>query len=188
MDYINSFNQSNNFEIKKLNDEKLLIKIPLTTGTWNKEYDMNDPISKLVNDLNAEKNLDISEYIFKSLKYKKGSFSLTDKLKILLEEEQLLSNQNLKFIGKPFNNPFEIFVFNKISKILNIQSFQDETIQYYGLNDYGPSSAYCNGNNHLYISGGEKNNNQLIDKLFDINLINNIIEGPFIMSPKKIIV
>ena len=185
MDYINSFNQSNNFVIKKLNEEKLLIQIPLTTGNWHKEYDMNDPISKLVNDLNAEKNLDISQYILKTLKNKKTSVSLTDKLKIFLEVEQSLNNQNLKFIGKPFNNPFEIFVFNKNSKILNIQSFQDEIIQQYDLNDYGPSSAYCNGNNHLYISGGEKNDNQIIDTLLDINLTNNMIDGPFTMSPKK---
>ena len=119
------------------------------------------------------------------MKNKKASISLTDKLKVLLEEEYRLNNQNLKFIGKPFNNPFEIFVFNKITKILNIQSFQDEIIQKYDLNDYGPSSAYCNGNNHLYISGGIKNDNQIIDTLLDINLENNIIDGPFIISPKK---
>ena len=103
----------------------------------------------------------------------------------MLEDEQSLNNKNLKFIGKPFNNPFEIFVFNKTNKILNIQSFQELIIQQYDLNDYGPSSAYCNGNNHLYISGGEKNDNQIIDTLLDINLINNMIDGPFTMSPKK---
>ena len=162
MNNINIIAQSKNFFVKKLNDNKLLIQIPLTTGIWQKEYDMNTPISKLVNDLNTEKKLDISQNFLKTMKNKKASISLTDKLKILLEEDHLLNNQNLQFIGKPFNNPFEIFVFNKKTKILNIQPFQDEIIQHYDLNDFGPSSAYCNGNNHLYISGGEKNGNQII--------------------------
>mgnify|MGYP002624866185 CR=1 FL=1 len=46
----------------------------------------------------------------------------------------------------------------------------------YDLNDYGPSSAYCNGNNRLFISGGEKNNLNYNNKFWKINLDNQGID------------
>ena len=88
-------------------------------------------------------------------------------------------------VGKPFNNPFEVFIFNKNNKLLNIQTFDNEQIKSMKLNDYGASSAYCNGNNHLFISGGETCDNRIIDKFFDIDLKNNNIDGPYDISPKK---
>jgi hypothetical protein len=49
------------------------------------------------------------------------------------------------------------------------------------INNFNITSAYCNGCNHLYISGGEK----CLKKFWDINLKNNIINEPIKIPPKK---
>ena len=187
MDCKNAFDYSKNFEIQKLNEDKILIDIPLVAGNWRKEYDMNIPLSKLINDFKEENNLDISDLILNKFKIKNGTINLNYKLKDIIDNSLFSNYKNCILVGKPFNNPFEIFIFNRISKILTIQPTKKQLITFLGLNNYSSSSSYCNGNNHLYISGGETTDNQLIDKFFDIDLNNNNnnIEGPYTMSPKK---
>ena len=85
---------------------------------------------------------------------------------IQIGEEEIIP----ELVGKPFNNPFEIFIFNKKDKILKIQKYDNKTIEKENLDEYGSSSAYCNGNNFLFISGSEKNNMEMVDKLSKINL------------------
>ena len=91
-------------------------------------------------------------------------------------------------IGKPFNNPFEIFVFNIKEKIIKFDIYDKSAIETSELNNYDNSfSAYCNGNNFLYISGGENKNHEIINKLWKIDLKNNKINDPIQIPPKKII-
>ena len=181
MDYSDGFNRSSNFGIKQLGNDKVLIQIPFRSSSWEKEYNINEPINKILNDFKVENGIDIPDDYLKKLKINKNSLNVTDKIKIFLESDLMASY----LVGKPFNNPFEVFIFNKNNKILNIQTFDNEQIKSMELNDYGASSAYCNGNNHLYISGGETCDNQIIDKFFDIDLKNNNIDGPYDISPKK---
>ena len=51
MDYSNGFNRSSNFGIKQLGNDKVLIQIPFRSSSWEKEYDINEPINKIFNDL-----------------------------------------------------------------------------------------------------------------------------------------
>ena len=89
-------------------------------------------------------------------------------------------------IGKPFNNPFEIFVFNIKEKIIKFDIYDKSAIETSELNNYDNSfSAYCNGNNFLYISGGENKNHEIINKLWKIDLKNNKINEPTQIPPKK---
>ena len=104
------------------------------------------------------------------------------------EENNLALNQkesiNIpEIIARPISNPFTIFTFVKKEKALKVLKFaRNDVLE--ELKDYGPSSAYCNGNNFLFISGGENPNNDLISKFFKIDLINAQIEtAP--MAPKK---
>ena len=133
--------------------------------------------------------------------HKNQSLNFDDELKTLLanevptlilnhEEENKIpirigEEENIpELVGKPFIYPFEVFVFNKKDKILKIQKYAHETVEKENLDDYGSSSAYCNGKNYLFISGGEKNNMEIVDKLWKINLKNQEIEK-FNMKPKK---
>ena len=191
MDTITKSKNFANFRIQKSGEDKILIQIPTEKGLWKKEYNENDQIEQLLKDFKDDNQIDVPTKFFDNFKRNKSSINITDKLKVLLDEVHFSINpgylQDLYLVGKPFNNPFEIFVFDRLSKILNIQMFdkREEEINSLGLNNYGPSSAYCNGNNHLYISGGETDDNQIIDKFYDIDLTNNQIEGPYQMYPKK---
>ena len=76
-----------------------------------------------------------------------------------------------EIIGRPYNNPFEIFIFDKKEKNIKIQTYEEKIIKKTKLDDYNEvSSAYCNGNNYLYISGGETKNYEIINKLWKIDL------------------
>ena len=91
-----------------------------------------------------------------------------------------------ELIGKPFNEPFEIIIINIKDKNIINHIFEIEIIEKLELNFYNnSSSAYCNGNNFLYISGGEKNNSEIINKLWKVDLAKKHIYDPISISPKK---
>ena len=185
-------------EIK--NNEKVLIKISLREGGfWEKEYNQSDKIQKVVDDFKEENNEEIPEEYISDWKHNNQSLNFENELRTLLANEiptLILNHEENEnkiaigeekipdLVGKPFNNPFEVFVFNKKDKILKIQKYDSEDIERENLDDYGSSSAYCNGNNYLFISGGEKNNMEIVDKLWKINLENQKIDR-FDMKPKK---
>ena len=89
-------------------------------------------------------------------------------------------------IGRPFNNPFEVEVFDKNNNTLNRLDLSLENIKETKIENYSPLSSYCNGNNHLYISGGINKDNAILNDFWDIDLNNKIIEKiPEGISPKK---
>ena len=100
-----------------------------------------------------------------------------------------LSNMMLNIpdlIGRPFNNPFEVEVFDKNNNTLNRLDLSLENIKETKIENYSPLSSYCNGNNHLYISGGINKDNAILNDFWDIDLNNKIIEKiPEGISPKK---
>ena len=197
------FNRVKTLGIEPKNEEKVFIKIPLETGDfWEKEYFQNDLIGNVINDFKTENHVDIPKDYIMDWNCKNKSLKMTDQIKTLLVNEipTICFNPKMKkkpliiqeddiipqVVGKPFNNPFEIFLFKKSNKILKIQTYDENIINNLGLNDYNSSSAYCNGNNQLFISGGETENNEIINKLWQIDLINNnSLNDPFIISPKK---
>ena len=187
--------------IERKNDEKALIKISLKNGQfWEKEYNQGDLIGKVINDFKEVNHEEFPEEYMADWKHKNKSLDLNHEIRTLLVNEvptlifdhksdikpltSLGEEVIPDIIGKPFYDPFEIFAFYKNNKILKIQKYDNEEIEKSQLNNYGPSSAYCNGKNHLFISGGEKKNSEIIDKFWIINLENQKIEE-LIMQPKK---
>ena len=198
-----NFGRRKTLGIEPKNEEKVFIKIPLETGGfWEREYFQNDLIENVVNDFKQENHVDIPKDYIMDWKCKNKSFKMTDKIKTLLVQEipTICLNPEMKkkpleiqeeeiipqVVGKPFNYPFEVFLFKKKDKILKIQTYDENIINSLGLNDYNSSSSYCNGNNQLFISGGENQNYQIINKLLQIDLENNnFINQPIIIPPKK---
>ena len=189
-------------DIEKKNDNKVFIKIPLEKGGfWQKEYYQNDLIESVVKDFKAENHVEIPQNYFMDWNFKNKSLKMTDKIKTLLNQEiptvcinQVIKKKPLRInndeiipdlVGKPFNEPFEVFLFAKDDKSLKIQTYDPITINNLYLNDYSPSSAYCNGNNHLFISGGEKKNGEIIDNFWEIDLKDQNIAEPVKIPPKK---
>ena len=196
------FSRSNTMDIEKKSNNKALIKIPLETGGfWQKEYLQDDLIETVVQDYKIENNIDLPQEYFLEWYFKNKSIKMTDKIKNLLNQEipticinqviikspLQISNEEIisDIIGKPFNNPFEIFLFTKEDKSLKIQTYDPIMINNFSLNNFSPSSAYCNGNNHLFISGGENKNGEIIDDFWEIDLKTQIISDPVKIPPKK---
>ena len=192
--------QTLGFEPK--NDERVFVKIPVENkGFWEKEYSQNDLIGNVINDFKAENNVDIPKEYIMDWNYKNKSLKMTDPIKSLLVHEipTICFNPEMKkkpltiqesdiipqVVGKPFNNPFEIFVFKKSDKVLKIKTYEENVVNKLGLNEYDSSSAYCNGNNKLFISGGETKDSEIINKLWAIDLNDNYLNDPYIIPPKK---
>ena len=185
--------------ITSIDNEKVEIKIPLKNGSiWEKEYNKSDLIQQLMSDFKEENKEEIPEEYINAWKEKNDSFKETDEIRTLLPNEVnpslILSQREHNivigeekipdFIGKPFSDPFEVFVFNKRDKSLKIQKYDQKIIGKEGLANYGSSSAYCNGDNNLFISGGEKRDGNIIGKFWKIKLDSQTIET-FHMPPKK---
>ena len=200
MNSINHYIKTKIKGIQQLNDDKVLVQIHLKNGKlWTKEYNQNDNFESIKNDFKLENNENIPEEYISDWKIKNESLKMTDKINTLLYKEipNLFLN-NIKnniplslgqeiipdIIGKPFSKPFEVFEFYRKEKILKIQKYDNETMQKYQLKEYGPSSAYCNGNNNLFISGGEGKNFEILQNFWKINLKTKEIEL-FSMMPKK---
>ena len=197
-----NYGRTRTLDIESKNDEKVFIKIPLETGGfWQKEYFQNDVIQNVVDDFKAENHFDIPQDYFMDWNFKNKPLKLTDKIKSLINQEiptvcinQVIKKKPLQInkeeilpdvVGKPFNEPFEVFLFTKVDKSLKIQTYDPTTVNELKLNNYSPSSAFCNGNNRLFISGGETKDGEIIDNFWEIDLAGQNIAEPVKMPPKK---
>ena len=179
------FSRTKTKGIEPTNEEKVKIKIPLKNGGyWEEEFRQDDIIEDVIDKFKTANNEEIPDEYIEDWKHKNQAFNMKDKIRTLLVQEvptiildhqikrplSLMDEKIPNVIGKPFNDPFEVFVFYKNNKILKIQKYENEIIEKNELDSYGPSSAYCNGNNCLFISGGEKINLEIIKNFWIINL------------------
>ena len=179
--------------IQLKNDEIVKVQIPLKNGElWEKEYYQKDKIENIINDFKQQTNEDIPEDYISDWKTKNQLLNMNSEIKSLITKEipNLFLSNNLNsqnkpiqteqpiipnYIAKPFSNPFELFIFRKKDKILKIQKYPEEIIQNNNLNNFNISSAYCNGNNNLFISGGETEYSEKILTFWIIELENQEI-------------
>ena len=147
--------------------------------TWKKEYSKETKMEKMFEDYSSEVTAEFPEEIKNILKAQREK-------DVTIEEEPLLNyingyeEENTSFskisnleipeiIGKPFSNPFSVFTYIKKEKTMKLLKFGNNNLLN-ELDDYNSSSAYCNGNNKLYISGGEKAKGEYAEKLWRIDL------------------
>ena len=188
--------------IEPIDHDKVNIKIPTKYGGfWEKEYNQDDLIENVISDFKRENNEEIPEDYISDWKNDIEPLNMKTKIRAILTHEiptiiidsehkknySNLGKENIpELVGKPFYDPFEVFIFKKKDKTLKIQKYDSDAIKEKNLDAYGASSAYCNGNNYLFISGGEKKDSDIpVNKFWKINLENqeiNVIDMP---SPKK---
>ena len=201
---INKYIEENDLsiDIDIINKTKVNVKIPVNKNKiWQKEYNHNQFIGEIINDYINENKLNLSLDLFNELRCFKYRVSKEDKISTLLpidDESEVTelqtSNNNNKTIdlshidekyteimGKPFFSPFEILCFYKNERKFRILNYNDDLIEKIGINKYDNTSSYCNGWNHIYISGGVN----CLTKLWDINLKKNLIHNPINIPPKK---
>ena len=198
------FSNSNTIGLESQINNRVLIKIPLDSENfWQKEYDQNDLIEKIIQDFKSENLIDVPDDYFLDFYFQNKELKPNDTIKSLLNYQipTLYINQMVRkkpiilnrtfqpqypdLVGRPFSQPFEVFLFSREDKTLKIQLYDTDIINTLFLNEFCPSSAYCNGNNHLFISGGERYNGELIDYFWEIDLKEQIIAEPTKIIPKK---
>ena len=194
-----SKSKSNTMQKQKTVD----VVIPLNTGIWEKTYNIETPLNQIASDFLQESINNFKSNYYYKWSYKNNPIEMTiaplksivneDTNKIYfmsqikpISEKGNLENDTSLIIGKPFSDPFEILIFESKKKVIKTRLYNKEKIKEIGLDKYGVDSAYCNGNNHLYISGGiDQSTQESIGLFWDIDLMNNIFNVPIKMFPKK---
>ena len=183
------------------------IKVPINGSLWEKQYNIEATLEQVANDFKSANGMDIiQKNHFIEWRYKDQIIKMDNRrIKSFLPDENMLNippivlEQEIKLIegeevkleicrivGKPFYNPFEIYTFEPSSNLIKIKTYNHNLIVEKELDKFSIESAYCNGNNHLFLSGGVNSNTQGgLDLFWDIDLGTDDLSSPINMSPKK---
>ena len=174
---------------------------------WEKQYNIEETLNHIANDFKFENGMDIiQKNHFIEWRYKKQIIKMdTRTIKSLLPDEnmedippieleqeiKLMEGEEIKLeickiVGKPFYNPFEIYTFEPKRNLIKTKKYSQNLIVENELDKFSIESAYCNGNNHLFLSGGVNPITQAsVDLFWDIDLGSNDLSSPIKMIPKK---
>ena len=201
----NKLNKEENLsiDIDVINKNIVKVKIPVDgSKVWDKQYYKNELIGKIINDYIIDNKLNLNKDSFNELRCNKYKVSMEDKISTLLpidDESTIidfyqknnsekkgidlnhLDEKYTEIMGKPFFGPFEILCFYKNERKFKILKFSNKIIEKTKVNVFDYSSAYCNGWNHIYISGGQN----CSTKFWSINLKKNKINDPIEIYPKQ---
>ena len=202
---INRYEEEENtdfsIDIDVVNKNKVNVRIPVNKkNTWQKEYYNNELIGTIINDYINENRLNLPDDFFNELRCFNYKVSMEDQISTLLpmddESKNIyqgsdinsknidlshLNDQYTEIMGKPFFEPFEILCFYKSQRKFRMLRYNKNLVNKTEIANFNKTSAFCNGWNHLYISGGEG----CSDKFWDINLKKNLIHDPIQIPPKK---
>ncbi len=199
----NNLEQVNNVNS---NSKQITVIIPLISGgCWEKTYNIETSLNQIAMDFKMENNMNsiqrnhYIEYSFKNNPIDMNNTSLRNlideetttihiatEIKSIPGTEKLDALENIEIVGKPFFEPFLIFTFEIQKKLIKIRNYNPDKIKEKELDKFGINSAYCNGNNHLFISGGvDPMTNENIGLFWDFDLTQNSDFSPIKMFPKK---
>ena len=194
-----SLNKSKEIIISKI---KVKIKLEVVGDEfWEKDYNKETQLNIIASEFKEANNLEkIKRNHFIEFTYNNEPIQMDSRtLDSIINEGdfEIIFEQKIKkipgiefnekiepvdFIGKPISNPFEIYIFDVRKQIIEKIKFKND--KKYGLGKYGIKSAYCNGINHLFISGGEDiNSNNALDFFWDIDLKNKKFNEKIIRMP-----
>ena len=186
-------------DINIISKNRVEVKIPINYGKnknriWQKEYNKKELIGTVINDYLIENELNLPDDYFSELKCFNKPVSFQDEINSLLPkepepetkkeepQEKKEYQEYPEIIGKPFYDPFQILCFYKNQKKFVTLNYNKDLIDQVNIEKFNITSAYCNGYNHLYISGGENS----LNNFWNINLKKNKINPPLKdMPPKK---
>ncbi len=197
----------NNQEQSNNPDSKLItVIIPLISGgCWEKHYDIETTLSQIALDFRRDNNMNsiqknhYIEYSYKNnlldmdstplkalIDGEATTIHIAQEIKSIPGTEKLEKDEIIEIVGKPFYEPFQIFTFEVKQKIIKTRNYNPIKVREKKLDKFGITSTYCNGNNHLFISGGmDPITNEIIGLFWDIDLKRNSDLSPIKMYPKK---
>lgn len=83
---------------------------------------------------------------------------------------------NVRLLAKPLIEPFEVAIFDRESGLIKTEELTREVEQNSEISLFSDLSASCNGENHLYLSGGENKSEETINHFWVINLLKKKIQ------------
>ena len=193
-------------ENEKIIFQKILVKIKIEGGFWEKKFDKDTTLNEIVSEFKEANNLEkikkdhYIDFIYNNSSLQMDSRTLNSIIKegqkeIIIEHEikklpgieKIENIEPVDYIGKPMYNPFEIYIFEIKRKIISKIKYSKKKEEKFELNKYGKNSAYCNGINHLFISGGtDPFSNNILNMFWDIDLENKEFKERIMMPiPKK---
>ena len=86
-----------------------------------------------------------------------------DFTELKIPKNKLKETNRINKIIKPESNPFHLISYSPNESNINLETYSQKEILEYSLNDFSEKSAYCNSNDTLFISGGEKNGKPIND-------------------------
>ena len=112
---------------------------------------------------------------------------IEQKLKEEIPNDEKFENiETIEYIARPIANPFEIYVFDIKKKLIKRLKYAIEKIKMLGLDKYGINSSFCNGMNHLFISGGTNPvTNDAINLFWDLDIENSVLKKKIRMPCPK---
>ena len=103
----------------------------------------------------------------------------------LIKDDKLKNNDNEEFtpnsIGKLCFDPLTLFVYDSKKNSFHVQKFDLSLNNFEELNN---TSSCCNGDNKLFVSGGNTNTGEIINKLWTFDLDDYSVEEPFEIEGK----
>ena len=199
----NNSQEENILRDSTIPEKKITVIIPLTIGTWEKSYNIETTLNKIASDFKQENNMsNIQKNFFIEFSFQNNPIDMDETpLKSLVNEDTTTIHiaqeiksvpgtdnldENIDIVGKPFSDPFQIFTFEIKEKTIKTILFNADKIKEQKLDKFGIDSAYCNGNNYLYLSGGQdKATNEIIGLFWEIDLKNKLFSPPVKIFPKK---
>ena len=189
----------------KKEEKNIKVVISKINGTWEKIYNSETPLNKIANDFKLDNNMNLIqknyyiEFYYNNEPIEMNSSPLkslitedisiiyiTQEIKSISDTESSEEDENISIIGKPFSDPFQIITFEAKSKKFKTLFLDKDKLKKNGFDKFGIDSAYCNGHNNLFISGGTDHaTNKTIGLFCSINLKRVIFSNPIKMTPKK---
>ena len=202
--------KDNNSQQQNIKTRLVLVRIAIKSKFWEKTFNIEETLEKVANDFKTQENMDsINQNYFIEWTYRNSQIEMNSKklkefiseknidestpiyinqeIKLRKDKESLFHSEIGEIFGKPLFSPFKILIVQKNQK-MNIftKSYNENIISETQLNKFSIESAYCNGNNHLFISGGfDPSTKAALDLFWYINLKSENLNHPIKMSTKK---
>ena len=184
--------------------EFVKISIPVNGGKkWEKSFPKGTVIKDIVDDYKKDNQAEFYGNNDIVWKLNQNPMNLDAKLESVIPKDNSNVDLNIEYdiiglpnlanekvdidrVGKPFASPFEVFIFSKKEKVFQMVGFSQDIIEENELEYYSDFSAYCNGNETLFISGGKNVRDVTLGHFWTINLNTKEVEKhPTGMNPKR---
>ena len=204
----NKDKNSNN--IFKITTKLVNVRIQTKSSIWEKAFNIEETLEYVAQNFKNENDMDtINKNYFIEWTFNNSPIEMNkQKLKDFIMEKNIKEGSPIEIcqkikpkngnnhintlefceiVGKPLFNPFEIITFITNQKLIKIKTYNKRQIAHNELDKFSVESAYCNGNNYLFISGGTdpSSTRAPLDFFWEIDLKTDILDNPIKMGIQK---